>query len=369
MRKFAIASLACILGIAATISQAADVASPIYRLQRRTLLGIEEKILSEDEYKEFMKDAEARKVWGEIPPAKIFVGDEILPATSSPRHDGGNPAEPVARHAADKCQPGTFSVVSDGKRQIRINTNTGESWLLVIDQIGSHWQRINNSPLPSEPAVSAPRIPVQYLPAPATPQVPSPALVPAAAGSATMSSEVRQRLNEPGINSVAVPYGSIPSRPAPVMSAPPAAAGTWQQPVPNSTQPNVSTPESGHLYDPNRLSVMPAPVVNPQQPVPALDPGVANSLEAMHKDHQHLAGLINEKVAENRNLNEKLDEVEVKLRKQADQAKANVQLFQELAEERDAANQEIDELKKKLEEAEEKLKKQDDEAKPAPSPS
>lgn len=38
--------------------------------------------------------------------------------------------------------PGAFTVVSDGKRSIKMNTATGDSWLLVIDDTSSRWEPI-----------------------------------------------------------------------------------------------------------------------------------------------------------------------------------------------------------------------------------
>jgi hypothetical protein len=38
--------------------------------------------------------------------------------------------------------PGTFTVVSGDKRSILLNTTTGETWQLMIDNPGSHWEPI-----------------------------------------------------------------------------------------------------------------------------------------------------------------------------------------------------------------------------------
>ena len=45
-------------------------------------------------------------------------------------------------NAAASESAGTFSVVSDDKRSIMVNTTTGNSWLLVIDNPGTHWEPI-----------------------------------------------------------------------------------------------------------------------------------------------------------------------------------------------------------------------------------
>lgn len=37
---------------------------------------------------------------------------------------------------------GTFTIVSDGKCSVLLNTSTGDSWTLVIDGQGSHWESI-----------------------------------------------------------------------------------------------------------------------------------------------------------------------------------------------------------------------------------
>lgn len=44
--------------------------------------------------------------------------------------------------AASQGPAGTFAVVSDGKRSILLNTSTGDSWLMVIDNPGTHWEPI-----------------------------------------------------------------------------------------------------------------------------------------------------------------------------------------------------------------------------------
>jgi hypothetical protein len=65
--------------------------------------------------------------------------------------------------------PGTFTVVSDSKRLILLNTTTGNSWMLMVDNPGSRWEpiamgvskggkteiRLSAAPASSDPAPAA----------------------------------------------------------------------------------------------------------------------------------------------------------------------------------------------------------------------
>jgi hypothetical protein len=63
-----------------------------------------------------------------VPPLPYAGGSVIDTPWSSP------PGSPK--------QVGTYTVVSDGKRSILLNTSKGDSWRLIVDNPGSHWEPI-----------------------------------------------------------------------------------------------------------------------------------------------------------------------------------------------------------------------------------
>lgn len=221
MSKFAIAGLACILASTATISRADEEAPRTFRLQRQTPHGVEEKFVSEKEYNQFNKDSEERerrhaasgpRVIGPYVPGDV-VYSQPSPYRPAAEYRPAAPAAPIPVSPLAPCQPGTFSVVSDGSRSILINTITSSSWLLVIDEQGSHWQEITfpapatsaqqppvyQAPYAPQPAPYAPQ-PAPYTPGPATPEMKrapmAPTPVEPQAAASTLSPSDVQRLEE-----------------------------------------------------------------------------------------------------------------------------------------------------------------------------
>ena len=89
-------------------------------------------------------------------PAQSSENSQFVPPTHSPPagvvvyQNSARQLMPTESAAVQRAEvafaggsgAGTFTVVSDGKRSIMVNTLTGDSWLLRIDEKGSHWEPI-----------------------------------------------------------------------------------------------------------------------------------------------------------------------------------------------------------------------------------
>lgn len=139
MGKFATVSLACFLGLASAISQADEEAPLTHRLLRQTPQGVEEKLVTEEEYEQHMQDATERERT-----ATSQDSDDPFGRAARRRHGFMGQA---GLDADRNSSPGNFTIITNGDHpSILLDTRNGKTWRLVSKDGGMDWFEMKKHP-------------------------------------------------------------------------------------------------------------------------------------------------------------------------------------------------------------------------------